>query len=349
MTSSPESWREHPLLPLALLAALGGLLYALGPVLMPFAVSGGLAYLGDPLVDRLETLRFKRVRLSRTAAVCAVFAVIFGVGVLGLALLVPRLIEQATAFVHALPDWLNWLQVQLAALGVPVSTFDADTLRKLLIQNWTQAGSGVAAVLAPVTQSGLTLLGFFANLVLIPVVTFYLLRDWDVLMQRLHGLIPANLRLSVTTFAREADSVLGAFLRGQLLVMTALSIFYMLGLWMAGLQLAVLIGLLAGLVSFVPYLGVIVGAGAASIAVLVQTPELAALLPVLVVFGVGQLLEGMVLTPWLVGDRIGLHPVAVIFAVMAGGQLFGLTGVLLALPAAAVIVVALRHLATRPP
>ena len=343
MTSSPESVFKHPLFPLTLLAALGALLYALGPVLMPFAVSAGLAYIGDPLVDRLESLRFRQLRLSRTAAVTLVFGVIFGLGTLGLVLLIPLLIEQVTTFIHALPDWLNWVQSRLAKLGVPVQILDPENLRKLLMENWSQTGSSAAAILKPVTQSGLALLGTLASLLLIPVVTFYLLRDWDVLMARIHALLPLRARSTVESLARETDDVLGAFLRGQLLVMAFLAAFYSAGLLLAGLQLGLLIGLVAGLVSFVPYLGFIVGIVAASIAMLVQTQELFPLLWIGLVFTLGQMLESMFVTPWLVGDRIGLHPVAVIFAVMAGGQLFGFVGVLLALPAAAVIAVGLRH------
>jgi len=318
------------------------LLWSLGPVLTPFAVAAGLAYLGDPLVDRLEKLR-----LSRTLAVALVFTVIFALGLLAFALLAPRLVEQVAAFIRALPEWLQWTQARLAALGLPLPALDAEALRRLLSEHGAQAGGLAASVLKPLTQSGLALLGFAANLLLIPVVTFYLLRDWDLLIARIHALVPAAARASTEALARETDSVLGAFIRGQLLVMAALALFYSLGLWAAGLHLALLIGLAAGLVSFVPYLGFIVGLGAASVAMLVQTPELSALLPVLAVFAIGQALESLWLTPWLVGDRIGLHPLAVIFAVMAGAQWFGVVGVLLALPAAAVIAVLLRHVHER--
>ncbi|MEK6807374.1 MAG: AI-2E family transporter [Pseudomonadota bacterium] len=326
------------LLALGALAATVLLLWSLGPVLTPFAAAAGLAYLGDPLVDRLEKLK-----LSRTLAVTLVFVVIFAFSLLMLALLTPLLIEQIAAFFHSLPDWLRWAQAKLVALGLPLPGLDAEALRVLLSEHGAQAGGIASALLKPVTQSGLALMGFAANLLLIPVVTFYLLRDWDVLMSRIHALIPQVARPTVETLARETDEVLGAFLRGQLLVMAALALIYTLGLMAAGLNLALLIGLAAGLVSFVPYLGFIVGLGAASVAMLVQTPELAALLPVVAVFAIGQALESMLLTPWLVGDRIGLHPVAVIFAVMAGAQWFGLVGVLLALPAAAIIAVLLRY------
>jgi predicted PurR-regulated permease PerM len=178
---------------------------------------------------------------------------------------------------------------------------------------------------------------------LVPVVTFYLLRDWDHLVAQVRELLPRPVEPKVSALAGEIDAVLAEFLRGQLTVMAALALIYIVGLWAVGLELAFSIGLIAGLVSFVPYLGVIVGVVLASIAALLQFQDVWHLVAVVAVFGVGQMLEGMVLSPLLVGDRIGLHPVAVIFAVMAGGQLFGFFGVLLALPVAAAIVVLLRH------
>jgi predicted PurR-regulated permease PerM len=190
----------------------------------------------------------------------------------------------------------------------------------------------------------LALLAWLVNLLLIPVVSFYLLRDWDLMVARLRGLLPRNHEGLVVKLARECHEVLGAFLRGQLLVMLALGVMYAVGLMLIGLELGLLIGVLAGLASIVPYLGVVVGIGAALTAGLFQFGgDFYPLLAIAAVFCVGQMLEGMLLTPWLVGDRIGLHPVAVIFAIMAGGQLFGFTGVLLALPVAAVIMVLVRH------
>jgi predicted PurR-regulated permease PerM len=175
------------------------------------------------------------------------------------------------------------------------------------------------------------------------VVTFYLLRDWDILVAQVQSLLPRKIEPVVSRLARESDEVLGAFLLGQFMVMLILSAVYSIGLLAVGVNFALVIGVLAGLLCFVPYLGLIVGLTAASIAALIQFQDLLHLLLVWAVFGVGQMLEGSVLTPKLVGDRIGLHPVAVIFAVLTGGHLFGFLGILLALPTAAVIMVLLRH------
>jgi predicted PurR-regulated permease PerM len=194
------------------------------------------------------------------------------------------------------------------------------------------------------TASGLRLLGWLASLMVVPVVSFYLLLDWEALPGRVLALLPPRLRAPAARLLRESDEVLASFLRGQLAVMLILAVVYATGLWWIGLELALPIGLAAGLASFVPYLGFLVGIAAAGLAAYLQFQEASVLLWVLAVFAGGQLLEGLVLTPRLVGERVGLHPVAVIFAVMAGGQLFGFLGVLLALPAAAVLKVWLRHL-----
>jgi len=175
------------------------------------------------------------------------------------------------------------------------------------------------------------------------VVTFYLLRDWDILVARLHELLPRHIEPTVRQLVQEADQVLGAFMRGQMSVMVLLGAFYTTGLWLIGVEFAFLIGMGAGLVSFIPYLGTIVGIGAACIAAWFQFQGLQPVLMVAGLFGIGQLLQDMVLVPRLVGQSIGLHPVAVIFAVMAGGQLFGFIGVLIALPVASVVVILLRH------
>jgi predicted PurR-regulated permease PerM len=197
------------------------------------------------------------------------------------------------------------------------------------------------------SRSGVALAGWLASMVLIPVVVFYMLRDWDKFITGIHDLLPRHLEPTVSKLARDSDQMLGAFLRGQLTVMVCLGIVYSIGLKIAGLEWSLTIGMLAGLVSFVPYLGVIFGLLTASIAVMIQSQDVVQLVWVLLVFGAGQMLEGMILTPWLVGDRVGLHPVAVIFAVLAGGQLFGFMGILLALPVASVLAVLLRHARAR--
>ena len=324
---------------------LGWLIYQLHPVLSPFLVGMLLAYLGDPLVDRLE-----RLGLSRTWGVVLVFG-LFGLILLALLLVfLPMLGRQLFRLYEVAPQMLDWLQQSAlpwvqAQLGLPGDFWRVDRLKAVITGHLGQTTDIAGTLLASVTASGLALLGWLGNLLLVPVVGFYLLRDWDLMVAKLRGLLPRNRESYVVGLVGECHEVLGAFLRGQLLVMLALGLIYAVGLMLVGLDLGLLIGLLAGLASIVPYMGFVVGFGAALIAALFQFGgfELYPLIGVVAVFSVGQLLEGMLLTPLLVGDRIGLHPVAVIFAILAGGQLFGFTGVLLALPVAAIIMVLLRH------
>ena len=325
-------------------ALLAALFYALGPVLTPFLVAAGLAYLGAPLVNRLE-----QRKLSRTAAVLILFAGLAAALLIATVVVAPLLQQELVTLAHKAPGYIDWLQYAVlpwlqARFASDLPALNLEQFKQLIISHWQQVGGVAANVMSSVTGSGLALLGLFANLVLIPVLAFYLLRDWDVMVKRVHELIPPRYEPRARRLARECDEVLGAFMHGQLLVMAAQGLVYAVGLWIVGLDMALLIGMIAGLVSFVPYLGFILGMVMAGIAAVVQFQEVLPLLYVLMVFGVGQMLESFALTPYLLGDRIGLHPVVVIFAVMAGGQLFGFMGVLLALPTAAVIMVMLRQL-----
>ena len=228
-------------------------------------------------------------------------------------------------------------------LGIDPTLFELSQLHDKLLAYAQEIGDLAGGLLESLRASSIVVFAWIANLVLVPVVTFYLLRDWDLLVAQVRELLPRRVEPTVSKLARESDEVIGAFLRGQFIVMAALSVIYSVGLALIGLEFSLLIGMLAGLVSFVPYLGLIVGILAASIAALLQFHSFLSLIPVLIVFGAGQLISDFFLTPKLVGDRIGLHPVAVLFAVLTGGHLFGFFGILLALPVAAVIVVLLRH------
>lgn len=341
--SSTQKWQL-----LALTAGVGFLIYLLAPVLTPFVAAALLAYLGDPLCDQLEKRGF-----SRTIAVVMVFLAMTLSMVAVVLFVVPLLERQIALLFETLPAMLGWIEREAlpwveATLGLEPELLRVEFLIEQLRQHWQQAGGIAKTLITGITTSGFAILAWLVNLLLIPVLVFYFLRDWDVMVARIHELLPRSVEGTVATLARESDEVLGAFLRGQLTVMVALGIVYSVGLWLVGIKLAPLIGMTAGLISFVPYLGGIVGVGAALLAALVQFGgEWPYLVGVLAVFAVGQTLEGFVLTPWLVGDRIGMHPVAVIFAIMAGGQLFGFLGVLLALPVAAVVMVLLRYVHQR--
>ncbi|MCK2112293.1 AI-2E family transporter [Pseudomonas juntendi] len=320
------------------------LLYSLHNILTPFLIGILLAYLADPLVDWLE-----RRGLSRTWGVVVVFALFTLLFMALLLVLVPMLAKQLVRLYELAPQMLDWLQhVALPwvqqRLGLADGFWKFDKIKSAISEHMGQTTDIVGVVLSQATTSSLALIAWLANMVMIPVVGFYLLRDWDLMMAKLRSLLPRQHEPQIVGLAGECHEVLGAFVRGQLLVMVALGIIYSVGLMLVGLELGLLIGMLAGLAAIVPYMGFIIGIGAALVAGLFQFGgDLYPMLGIVAVFVIGQALEGMVLTPLLVGDRIGLHPVAVIFAILAGGELFGFTGVLLALPVAAVIMVLLRH------
>jgi len=326
----------------ALLAC--GFVYLLHPILSPFLVALLLAYLFDPLVDRLE-----HWGLSRTWGVVAVFALFTLIVMTLLLVLVPMLAKQLVRLYELAPQMLDWVQhsampwVQ-SKLGLADGFWKFDKVKAAISEHMGQTTDIVGVVLSQATASGLALIGWLANLVLIPVVSFYLLRDWDLMMAKIRSLLPRDREERVVALAGECHEVLGAFVRGQLLVMLALAVFYTVGLSLFGLDLAFPIGVFTGLAVFVPYLGFGLGLVLALLAGLLQFSPGHAVLMVAVVYGLGQMVESFVLTPRLVGERIGLHPLAVILALMAFGQLLGFVGVLIALPASAVLLVGLRRL-----
>jgi predicted PurR-regulated permease PerM len=346
-TSSKKTAASWVIIALSLVLAF----WLLAPVLTPFVVAAVLAYALTPLVDRLDTLWSGR--LPRLLAVVVV-ELVFVLVVLGLLLLmVPILakeLPQLRAQVPGLLDRLNdTLQPVLIQLGIDFS-LDMATLKPLALNYLnTNLEETVGSLLTSLKLGGSVALVIFGNAVLIPVVLFYLLMDWKGLVARLLALVPPRLRSATDSFTAEADAVLGQYLRGQLLVMLILAAYYSVGLSLFRLDLALPIGIFTGLAIFVPYIGFGLGLILALLAGLLEFTALdggvsKALLMVTVVYGAGQLIESFFLTPSLVGERIGLHPLAVIFALLAFGQLLGFVGVLIALPASAVLLVAGRRM-----
>lgn len=332
---------------LALVVLVGAVIWLLAPVLTPFAVAALFAYLFDPLTRRLQ-----RWRLGRTTATTIVFLGLLLMLVLVLVLLIPYLQRQIATLIGNLPKWIGWLQTNAvpwlnARFDLNLEMPDMQQMLAVLQQHWKEAGGIAATVLALVSKSGFAIIEWVVQLIVVPVAFFYLLRDWDIMIARIHDALPRTFEPTVTRLVHEADATLSGFVRGQLSVMIVLGTLYAIALWAVGLDIGPLIGMIAGLISFVPYLGGIVGILMGVIAALVQYHDWLHVILVLVVFGIGNLIEGYVLVPRLVGEKIGLHPLAVIFAVLAGGQLFGFLGVLLALPVASVAMVALRYLYAR--
>jgi predicted PurR-regulated permease PerM len=334
----------------AIAAAFVLALWQLAPVLAPFVVAAVLAYALTPLVDWLD--RLGRGRLPRVLAVIVV-ELLFVVVLLAIVLLVvpilgqelplmreqlPPLLQRAAAAVQ--PLLTQWgFQVALDLEGVK------GFVKAYLDTNFQDA---LGSLLSSLKMGGSVAFSLVGNLVLIPVALFYLLMEWDGLLGQLRQLIPPGLRPATDSFLQDANAVLGQYLRGQLLVMLLLAVYYSLALKVFGLDLALPIGVFTGLAVFVPYLGFGLGLLLASLAGLLQFTAANGfshtLLMLVLVFGAGQTLEGFVLTPKLVGERIGLHPLAVIFSLLAFGQLFGFLGVLVALPVSAVLLVAVRRL-----
>lgn len=323
-------------------AAAGLLLYFIAPILTPFLLSAVLAYICLPPVDWIAR------KLPRWLAAAIVMALLV-IGLAALALIVLPMVErQFVAFLQRMPEYLDWARARLLpwlsrTFGVELN-LDMEHFRQAVADSLRTDSDFVKTLLPRITTGGMAIVGFFTTVLLMPVVLFYFLRDWHEIVRRIEDLIPRRLHPGARNIAVEIDRVLGEFLRGQLLVMLLMAAYYAAALWIAGLEYALPIGILSGLLVFVPYLGALVGLLLGTLAGFNQFDGVLGLAGVWIAFGVGQVLEGMVVTPWLVGNRIGLHPVAVIFALLVFGKLFGFFGVLLALPASAALLVALRHL-----
>ena len=333
---------------IAITAIFSWLIYLLVPILTPFVVAAILAYICDPWVNKLRTLKLPRGwKLPRSLAALLVMFSLVGLLTLLILIMLPLLQKEFNHFVTGLPILLETARLKVLPLlqqyfNVNVQ-WDSEVLKDLLVTHWQSAGGAAAKVLPWLGGSGAMLLALLMNVLLIPLVLFYLLRDWPVLMAKIEQAIPRRLHAKVLEIAGEVDGVLAQFLRGQISVMLLMSSYYVFGLWLTGLQFAMPIGVVAGMLVFVPYLGMFTGLALATLAAFTQFDQFTSIVLVWAVFGVGQLLEGMLITPWLVGDRIGLHPLAVVFSLLAFGQLFGFFGLLLALPLSAALLVGLRH------
>ena len=340
MQFTPTQQRWLAWLALALL--LAGVLWWLGPVLMPFMVAALLAYALSPLVQRLE--RWGAMRVPRALSAMVVEVLFLTVMVALLLLLVPVLAKELPQLREQLPGlvqrldaaWSPWLM----QYGIELR-LDAGTVKAFLLKHFSASWEDLLdSLLSSLRIGGSVALALLGNAILIPVVLYYLLVDWESVVDKARALVPPRLRGPVDDFLLEADAVLGQYIRGQLSVMVLLAIYYAVALRLFGLELALPIGVFTGLAICIPYLGYGLGLVLALLAGLLQMSPLHAGMMILVVYGVGQLLESFLLTPRLVGERIGLHPLAVIFALLAFGQSLGFVGVLIALPASAVMLVA---------
>jgi predicted PurR-regulated permease PerM len=319
------------------------LTWVMSAILLPFVVGMAVAYFLDPAVDWLE-----RWHLPRWLATATVIAAFFAVLALIVVLFFPLLQQQIENFIAVLPDLIEELRGKLDTLltrlqlDAGVAPQDVRSLQQAASGQATRALDWAAQLLGNLLHGGLALVNLLSLIFVTPVVAFYLLRDWDRMIARIDDWLPLRHATTIREQAREIDRTLSGFARGQALVCLMLGIFYAVGLTVVGLQFGLIIGLITGVLSFVPYVGTITGAVASITLALVQFDTYAGVFVVGAVYLVGQALEGYVFQPLLVGDRVGLHPVWMIFALLAGGTLFGFVGILLAVPVSAMIGVLCR-------
>ncbi|MFM8750130.1 AI-2E family transporter [Rhabdaerophilum sp.] len=328
---------------LACLAGFIVFLYLFSGVLMPFVAAIILAYLLDPIVDRLVKLG-----LSRLVATLLIMLLVTLAFVLVLLAAVPVLVNQLSSFIDKVPGYVSRLQVLIAEQGGPLIERFGGPERLKEVQAALQGGMGDAAkwaggVLTSIISGGSTVVGLLSLLVLTPVIAFYVLLDWDHMVKKVDGWLPRPQAPVIRDLARQMDQTVAGFLRGQALLCLILGLFYAVGLSLIGLHFGFLIGIVAGIISFVPFVGsitgLLIGGG---VAIAQFWPEYWWILAVIGVFGLGQFIEGNILQPKLLGDAVGLHPVWLMFSLLAFGSLFGFVGVLLAVPVAAAIGVLVR-------
>ena len=328
------------------LVVFGLCLYLLRGILLPFVAGMAVAYLLDPVADKLEGWG-----LSRTLATTVITALFMVAATGALFLLLPLLQQQLLDLIGRVPAYANAIRDLVApfseALFARLDEDDVLRVREAFAGFSDRAAAWALGLVRGLWESGLAILNLLSLLFITPIVTFYLLRDWDRIVARVDGLLPRAHAEVIRDQFRLIDETLSGFVRGQGLVCVILGAFYAVSLVLMGLDFGLIIGIAAGLVSFIPYVGAISGFAASVGMALLQFDELLRVAAVAAVFVAGQVIEGNFLTPKLVGKRVGLHPVWVIFGVLAGGALFGFVGVLLAVPATAVVGVLVRFASGR--
>ncbi len=348
MPFSFSSEQKQSLLWLALGVALLALLVKLGPILAPFVAAGILAYALNPAVDWLDSKRFGRLRVRREVAVIAVMLIFLSLILALMLIVVPVMRKQIPLLQDQIPVSLERLNMTLGPwlrdFGVELR-LDPASIKRIVSKYLATSGDEIwTAMLASLKVGGGAVLGWLLTLSLVPIALFYLLLDWHALLARITTAIPRRWVGNAIGFGNEVDSLLAQYLRGQLAVMLALAVYYSVTLGIAGFAVALPVGIITGLLIFIPYVGFGVGLTLALIAAVLQFDGVRGLVLVACIYGIGQFIESFILTPRLVGERIGLQPLTVIFALLAFGHLFGFVGVLLALPSSAILAVAFRHL-----
>ncbi len=316
--------------------------YALRSVLLPFVAGIIIGYLLDPWATRIE-----KWGINRTLASVLVMLILILILVPALIALFSVIDSQVGHFISVVPDYLSSFAKKIepvfANLQERFPALEADKIREYLRGNIANSLKLAGNLMRRLITGGFALVNILSLLLITPIVAFYMLRDWDKFIAQVDGLLPQKSKKSVEKQAREIDRILSSFIRGQLSVCVLLGTFYAVGLYVVGLDLGVLVGFLAGIISFIPYVGSITGFLLSILIAFAQFDSLMPVVQVIGVFAVGQFIEGNFLTPNLVGDSVGLHPVWIMFALLAGGVLLGFLGLMIAVPVAAVIGVIIRH------
>lgn len=341
--------QKQTLLWLSVALALILLLSLLGPILMPFIVAAILAYVLNPWLDRLCKFKIRGFLMPRPIAATVMILLVVACILAIVLIMVPILQKQIPLLHNQIPLFLNKFNSVIGPIlhdfGIQAN-IDSEGIKAIISDHLASSGDVIGkAVLSSIRVGGTAVLGMLANFILIPIVLFYLMVDWHALIARIRNFIPRRWLAQAQSWFKEVDELLAQYLRGQIMVMVVLACYYSIGLAIAGFDLALPVGILTGLLVFIPYLGYGLGLFLALVSALLQFQDpIQGLIAVGIVYGIGQALESFFLTPKLVGERIGLHPLTVIFALMAFGQLFGFIGILVALPASAVISVAAKNL-----
>jgi predicted PurR-regulated permease PerM len=333
------NYGRHVTFWLVTFAVLAAVLWLLHDVLLPFVAGIALAYVLAPVADRME-----RLGMNRTVAALLIVG-LFVVLLLALVvLLVPLLVQQGTALISHIPGYFKRIKELVLDQNLPwLNWFEGGDSTKTFSDMMGQVATWLLSFSYSLWTGGKALVSFASVLIVMPVVTFYLIRDWHRMLTMADSWVPVRQRETVRRLAREIDAAIGGFLRGQLGVCLVLGCYYAIGLMLTGLDFALLIGLIAGLITFVPYIGSMTGLMiAASVAIAQFWPDWKRIAIVVGVFLLGQFLEGNIVSPKFVGERVGLHPVWLIFAMFAFGYLFGFVGLLVAVPLAAAIAVLMR-------
>jgi predicted PurR-regulated permease PerM len=323
-------------------------LWLLGPILTPFIAGGVLAYALDPIVERICKLHIGTHRIPRFIGVLAVLIMLIAVVSAIILIIVPLILTEWPLLSAQLPVFLTKLHTELSAFlgrfGITIPADTASFLQAVYEQFLPRSDEGWNQLLQRIKLGWSTIFTIAWNIILIPVVFIYLLLDWHKITRHVRELIPRRWLPSIIGFTNEVSTMLAQYLRGQIAVMLILSVYYSVALSLAGYNVAIPVGIITGMMAFVPYVGICVGVMLAAAATLLQFEGMTMWMVLLLIYGFGYAFDGLFMTPKLVGDRIQLHPLIVIFALLAFGQLFGFVGILIALPSSAILSVAFRRL-----